>query len=187
VQNIAGETALCIAAHLDNHRMVRLLVEAGADIQVVRKTQYEVVSALNYAIKGKSKASIAILTLKGAKIIYTGESKLVDSSPLFLAIRSLNQILVETMIINCKQDVTSLGSLKNSEGLPLIHFVLRLGSQETVEYFCKYAAYFAIDLNGLDTTDYTPLMRCIFIKRDYTLAARLIEYGADVNKQNLAG
>ncbi len=40
VQNVVGETALCIAAKRDDHRMVRLLVEAGADIQIVRKTEY---------------------------------------------------------------------------------------------------------------------------------------------------
>jgi ankyrin repeat protein len=32
VQNVAGETAICIAAKLDDHRMVRLMADAGADI-----------------------------------------------------------------------------------------------------------------------------------------------------------
>ena len=32
VQNFAGETALCIAAKRDDHRMVRLLVDANADL-----------------------------------------------------------------------------------------------------------------------------------------------------------
>ena len=51
------------------------------------------------------------------------------------------------MLINYKQDATSLGSIANSEGTPLIHFVLKHGSHETVEYFCKFSAYFGIDLN----------------------------------------
>lgn len=69
----------------------------------------------------------------------------------------------------------------------MIHFVLKYGSHETVEYFCKFSAYFAIDLNVLDPGDYTPLLRCIFIRKDHTLAARLIEYGADIDRTNLSG
>jgi len=42
------------------------------------------------------------LTLKGAKIIYSGEAMMIDSSPIFLVIKSQNQILVETMLINYK-------------------------------------------------------------------------------------
>jgi len=91
------------------------------------------------------------------------------------------------MLINYKKDATSLGSIANSEGTPLIHFVLKHGSHETVEYFCKFSAYFGIDLNILDPDGYTPLLRCIFIRKDHTLAARLIEYGADIDRTNLSG
>ena len=77
--------------------------------------------------------------------------------------------------------MTSLGNVKNSEGLSLIHFVIRYGSHETVEYFCKYSCYFGIDLNEIDPDDYTPLLRCIFIRKDHALAARLIEYGANID------
>jgi ankyrin repeat protein len=90
-------------------------------------------------------------------------------------------------VVNTKTDLTFLGSLLNSEGLNVIHYALKYGSKETIEYLCKHSSYFGIDMNSMDADGLTVLMRALIINRDTDLATRLMEYGADINRMNSSG
>ena len=49
------------------------------------------------------------------------------------------------------------------------------------------SAYLGIDLDSTDNDDFTVLMKCMFMKKNYPLASTLISFGASVDFKNHNG
>lgn len=93
LQNSDGDTATHIAAQKGNLRHLQVLVEAGADFDMLNLHS---LSPLYLAILNNQSHCVTYLLKEDAKFFYEGTDREMDRSPIFLAIRNENeQILRE--------------------------------------------------------------------------------------------
>ena len=90
-------------------------------------------------------------------------------------------------MFNIKGDLSSIGTITTQDGASLIQLALSKNSPDIVLYLASHSLYLGINLNEPDQEDFTLLMRCIILKRDFELARKLISVGADISKPNRAG
>jgi ankyrin repeat protein len=72
-------TALCLASKNGNYDIMKLLIEAGANVNIVSK---DGISALTLAIRSRKPECVKLLLDNQAKTCYSDQS-LIDESPIF--------------------------------------------------------------------------------------------------------
>ena len=85
MQNLNGDTATHIAAQMGNLAHLEVLVDAGADFNMLNK---HALSPIYLAILNNHTDSVLFLLEAGAKAFFGGSEREKDLSPVFLAIRT---------------------------------------------------------------------------------------------------
>ena len=167
-----GETLLQYAAIGGRTEAVKLLLEAGADIDAENdggQTALHVILDLaqfKYTYHRLSKETVELLLGRGADVNLKDKD---GRAPLHLAVESAEGDIVELLLdkgaeIDAKEDVS---------GLTALHRAARLRKRNVAELLIARGA----DINVEDNQGHTPLY--IAVNLDYTVAELLINNGAD--------
>jgi ankyrin repeat protein len=175
-----GETLLQSAAITGRTESVKVLLEAGADVNAKNdsgQTALHVpldIRNSNYKKYKLSKDTLLLLLNKGADVNLKDNN---GRSPLHLAAESADVDIVELLLdkgadINVKDD---------KSGFTALHHAARLGKIDIAELLIARGA----DINAKDKNGHTPLY--VAINHDYTMAELLINKGADSTIKTASG
>ena len=119
-QNDNGDTAVHIAAQKGNYKHLELLIESGAEVNILNDYS---LSPLYLAILNEKKECAEILLDNQALAFYDDNDITRDRSPIFLAIRNQQREMIEMMFdfIDDEQQV----QIKTSAGLTPMMFAAK--------------------------------------------------------------
>ena len=169
-----GDTAVAIAAQKGNLSALKILAKAGANLNVLNNHS---LSSLYLATLNNQKDCAEFLLEEGAWSFVNGSDLEKDRSPIFLAIRTENTELLEMMF-----DYESQMAVKNSDGLTPLMYAAKHGYNQIVNFLTQRTN----DLNEEDANSLTILMHRL-IERDFKMARKLMNRGADINYVNRNG
>jgi len=167
-----GETALQAAAITGRTDVVKVLLEAGADINARNDRGQTALHAIldikrfTYAQESRPKDMIEALLAKGAEVNLKDND---GRTPLHVAAELAEGDIVELLLdkgadINAKDD---------ESGATALHHAARFGNRSAAEVLVARGA----DINAQDKQGHTPLQ--IAVHHDYKAAEFLLDKGAD--------
>eukprot|EP00913_Durusdinium_trenchii_P028365 g26593.t1 len=162
-----GYTPLLLACLLKNSLMVKLFVEAKANLDLTESENG--FAALHYAVSTKNAKLAKLLLDHKAKVDVRSSD---HATPLHLACRT-SQIKLVQLLLDHKADPNA--AIKTKKMTPL-HYAASSGSTDIAKLLIKHKA--AVDQQTSEGV--TPLHFAVMFKH-HTLAEHLISKGADVN------
>ena len=128
IQNNDGDTAVHIAAQKGNLKHLELLIDNGAEVNILNDHS---LSPLYLAVLNEKKECCELLMEKKAKAFFDGNDIQKDRSPIFLAIRNQNKELLEMMfeVIEDEEQI----NIKNSKGLTPMMFAAKNLYKESLQ------------------------------------------------------
>ena len=90
-------TAVSIAVFKQHYECLKLLVKAGADLDLYTNNY---LTPLFFAIKNKDLKSVILLVKNGAKPYFTEPPEMKDNSPIFMAVRFQ---FIEALEVLCEE------------------------------------------------------------------------------------
>jgi len=168
---VDGESALHAAVHRGNEAIIKILLDAGAEIEI-RAENNQYTPLMIAAFEGKSE-TVNTLINNGAYY-----NIIIDNiTPLMMAAERSHKEVVK-ILIDAGADINA----KNNEGWTALMFAARNGSKEAVKFFIDAGA----DINAKNKDEWTALM---FAAKSRHLEAYnfLVSAGADIEAKNHEG
>jgi len=164
--NQSRKLGLLRIAGADTAKIVKLLIEAGSDVNAVRRPDFA--TPLHLAAAADNREAIKLLIEEGADVNAASTDGI---TPLHLA-AGLGSSKVVKLLIEAKADVNA----GKKDGLTPLFWASKQGHSEAVKLLIEAGA----DVNASTTNDITPLH--LAVQEGHSEAVQLlIEAGADVN------
>ena len=132
VQSNQGTTPLYHACEGGRYTITKLLLDAGADVELGKKDSWKPIHGAVYNYHAKV---TALLIAKGANL-NTPNKELKDYTPLHIAISTKRPNLEIVEMLAAKADV----NCKNTNGATPLHLAVMWGHQDVTELLIKYGA-----------------------------------------------
>jgi len=168
-----GISAVGIAAHKGAFQILKLLVEAGADVNGFNE---QGVGPLYLAIRSQKRECIDFLIEAGARAYVEGW-ELIDNSPMFYAIRQNDVATID----NLAKHGADCENILSSAQLPPLNYAASCNSPEAVRVLVGYSK----QVDKVDYNGHTCFTRALLQMRNLNIAALLLQKGADLNNRHL--
>lgn len=132
VQSNQGTTPLYHACEGGKYTITKMLLDAGADVELGKKDSWKPIHGAVYNYHAKV---TALLIAKGANL-NTPNKELKDYTPLHIAISTKRPNLEIVEMLAAKADV----NCKNTNGATPLHLAVMWGHQDVTELLIKYGA-----------------------------------------------
>jgi ankyrin repeat protein len=132
VQSNQGTTPLYHACEGGRYTITKLLLDAGADVELGKKDSWKPIHGAVYNYHAKV---TALLIAKGANL-NTPNKELKDYTPLHIAISTKHPNLEIVEMLAAKADI----NCRNTNGATPLHLAVMWGHQDVTELLIKYGA-----------------------------------------------
>lgn len=172
---------LAYAVENNKYKLMRWLVEMGADVGKAEDVEWRRRTSLHWAVIGENSALCQFLIERGADV---NAKSALDETPLCLACEKNNFEIIK-LLIEHDADINAVSEF----GKTALHYAVASRSLEVCQFLIEHGA----DVNAISFVGGRSPLLYLFVychphdNNDFEIAKLLIERGADVNKVTDSG